>query len=179
MKNFAELEVILFSYGEPISLEELAKLLEISLEECQDLISQYKKILEENEERGLTIIENNEKVQLVTKPKYSKIIEKFIKEEFKENLTPASLEVLALVAYLGPISRSMIDQIRGVNSSFILRNLLIRGLIEKEERGNVYFYQISHEFLKHLGLTKKEELLEFEKYKNILNQFKVEEDFPS
>jgi chromosome segregation and condensation protein ScpB len=67
----------------------------------------------------------------------------------------------------------MIDFIRGVNSSYILRNLLMRGLIERERSSNTYNYKITFDFLKHLGLNSVNELPEYEKYKNILEEYET------
>lgn len=177
-----KLEAILFTYGEPVEIKDLAKRLKISEEECQKILADYKTELTNNPNRGLTLIQNNEKVQLATKPDFQKDVEDFIKEEFREVLTPAALETLAIVAYLGPVTRTTIDQIRGVNSSSILRNLLIRGLVERLtdiQKGNVYLYRVSNEFLKHLGLTSREELPEFQNYKDLLTKFVVEENTQS
>lgn len=154
------LESILFSVGEPISIEKLAK----TLSKNQDLI---KKTIDElakdyeKKNRGLRIIQKGEKVQLVSSPKNSKYIEKLIKDELQGGLTPASLEALAIIAYKGPIARAEIEEIRGVNSSFILRNLLIRGLIERKghpQDARAYIYEISFDFLRKLGLNSTKEL---------------------
>ncbi len=177
-EKIGALEAILFVYGEPLAIRELSHFLKLSETACQELINFYKEELQNNN-RGLMIVEENKKVQLVTKVEFKNLIEEIKKEEFKETLTPAALEVLAIIAYLGPISRSFIDQIRGVNSSFILRNLLIRGLVERKidsEKSNVYLYNISHDFLKHLGLSKKEDLPNFGLYKDLLDKFMVEEN---
>ncbi len=154
------LESILFSIGEPISIEKLAKI----LEKNKDLIKKAIEDLEndyEKENRGLQIIKKSEKIQLVSLPKNSKYIEKLIKDELQEDLTPASLETLAIIAYKGPITRVEIEEIRGVNSSFILRNLLIRGLIERKghpQDARAYIYEISFDFLRKVGLNSTKEL---------------------
>lgn len=117
----------------------------------------------------------NNQIQLATKPDFQKLGEKIIKEEIKENLTPATLETLSIVAYNGPIARSTIDYLRGVNSGYILRNLLVRGLIERypdPQRPYVFLYNVSFDFLKHLGLAKQEELPEYQKYKDLVETFK-------
>ncbi len=159
------LESILFSIGEPMSIEKIAKTLKkdssLIKKTLKELIKDY-----EQEDRGLIIITKRNKVQLVSSPKNSKYIEKLIKQDLQKELTPASLETLAIVAYREPITRAEIDEIRGVNSSFILRNLLIRGLIER--RGNPndarsYVYEISFDFLKKIGLKSKKELPEYKK----------------
>lgn len=176
--KIAVLEAVLFTYGEPILLRDLARRLELTEEDCRNFLERYNLDLVNDSKRGLTLIWNGDRVQLVTKPDLQKLIQNFIKEEFREVLTPAALETIAIVAYLGPVPRATIDQIRGVNSSFILRSLLVRGLIERlpdSERGNVYRYDLNSESFKHLGLAKKEELPEYQNYKDVLNKFAVEQ----
>lgn len=173
----AALEAILFTVGEAMTAADLAKKLKIEKEECLLLIADYKNSLANRPESGLVLMEDGEKFKLATKPAMASFIEDFLKEEFRENLTPAALETLAIVAYLGPLPRAMIDQIRGVNSSFILRNLLVRGLVEKQTEDKKmagYAYRASADFLAHLGLAQTGDLPDFEKFKNILQKFDFE-----
>ena len=172
----AELEALLFIYGEPITLKRISKFIGLSESATKSLIEEYQQYLNDTPERGLTLVQNNDQIQLVTKPQFQAIARQLIKEEFRENLTPASLETLSIISYLGPMPRSTIDQIRGVNASFILRSLLVRGLIEREpnpKQKNIYLYRISMDFLKHLGLQKKEDLPNYQDYKDILERFEL------
>lgn len=157
------LESILFSVGEPISIEKLAKTLsknqELVKKAIDELAEEYEK-----ENRGLRIIKKGEEVQLVSSPENSHYIEKLIKDELSDDLTPVSLETLAIIAYRGPITRAEIEEIRGVNCSYILRNLLIRGLLERKghpEDARAYIYEISFDFLRKLGLSSVKELPEY------------------
>ncbi|OGM89529.1 hypothetical protein A3J77_02025 [Candidatus Wolfebacteria bacterium RBG_13_41_7] len=173
----AEVEAFLFVYGEPLEVKKISKLLlkganKVSEVEAKEVISELQKKYAES--GGLSLLFSDspagQKVQLVTKPEFAPLMEDFIKDEFKEDLTPASLETLSLIAYLGPVSRAQIDYYRGVNSSFILRNLLMRGLVERyndPQRANVYLYQASFDLLKYLGISKIEDLPEYEKFKTI------------
>ncbi|MEK7162884.1 MAG: SMC-Scp complex subunit ScpB [Patescibacteria group bacterium] len=168
--DIAAVEALLFVYGEPISIKKISGIFKIDQTIADNLIKELEEKLKADN-RGLMLIFSNNQVQLTTKPDFSSILENFIKEEFKENLTPASLETLALIAYLGPMSRVQIDYYRGVNSSFILRNLLIRGLIERlpnPQKNNIYLYQPSFDLLKYLGISKIEELPEYDKFKSII-----------
>ena len=161
------LESILFSLGEPISIEKLVKTLGKNKDAVKKIINDLKNDYQK-ENRGLRIIKKGEKIQLVSLPENNQYIEKLIKHELQEDLTPASLEALAIVAYRGPITRAEIEEIRGVNCSYILRNLLIRGLIERKgflEDARAYIYEISFDFLKKLGLSSIEELPEYKKLK--------------
>ncbi len=169
MKSVAKLEALLFIYGESLSFKKITKILDIELPEIEKTAQELKKVLE-NENKGLRLLIDNQKVQLVSAPEFSDLLSKVIREEFEENLTPASLETLTIVAYRGPISRAQIEYIRGVNSSFILRSLLMRGLIERftnPKKPMSYLYQVTFDFLKLLGINKTEELPDFKKYQEI------------
>lgn len=179
----AEVEALLFVYGEELEVKKIAKILsrplsggqakseKVSETEVKEAISELQK--KYSESGGLSLIFSGSpgsKVQLATKPEFASLMEDFIKDEFKEDLTPASLETLSLIAYLGPVSRAQIDYYRGVNSSFILRNLLMRGLVERytdPQRANVYLYQASFDLLKYLGVSKIEDLPEYDKFKTM------------
>ena len=172
-ENSASLEALLFIQGEPITKKRIGKILNLTLHDLEKVLGELQKRLEEGS-RGLSLILDTEKVQLVTKPKFRNLLESFAKEELSEELTPASVEALSILGYLGPISRGQLDFIRGVNSTFILRNLLVRGLIERTphpKSQNTYLYQPSFELLRHLGLKNKEELPEYGKYQELLKNF--------
>lgn len=173
INKLAQLEVLLFQYGKPISFKKIMNILNIKKETFLDIIEEYEDKLKNNPERGLYLIKKNNDIQLATKPDFKDINQKIAKEEFKEELTPASLETLTLIAYLGPVPRTTVDFIRGVNSSYILRNLLVRGLVIREKSGNTFNYEITFDFLKHLGLNSIKELPEYEKYKNILKEYEA------
>ncbi len=171
MKLKSVIESILFSVGEPISIEKLAKTLRKEMPEISQALQELKSYYQ-NHHTGLRIISKHNKIQLVSAPENSQYIEKLVKSDLQQELTPASLETLAIIAYKGPTTRAEIEEIRGVNSSFILRNLLIRGLIEK--KGNPddyrsYIYDISFNFLKKLGLKSRQELPQ---YKSLIEEFK-------
>ncbi len=163
------IEGLLFIAGEPMALTELMKILDTKEEEIREAINYLKDGYGANQ-RGLTLVENENNYQLTTHPDVSETIAKYIKEILKEDLSPASLETLAIIAYKGPLNRADIDNIRGVNSSFILRSLLIRGLINREldpHRGNAYSYRASFDLIHKLGLEKLEDLPDYEKYKTL------------
>jgi segregation and condensation protein B len=163
------IESLLFISGEPMSLKNLMKVLEVGEEEIKNAIESLKSDFS-SQNRGLTIVENLDNYQLTTSPASSEIISKYLKETLKEDLTPASLETLAIISYKGPMTRPEIDNIRGVNSSFIIRNLLIRGLIERDldvKKANAYVYKISFDLLRKLGLEKIEQLPGFQEYNSL------------
>jgi segregation and condensation protein B len=112
---------------------------------------------------------------LGTAKELSSLIEQLTKEELTRDLGKAGLETLSIVLYQGPISRADIDYIRGVNSQFILRNLLIRGLVERVDNpadARSFLYQTTLQLLSHLGISKREDLPEFDKVREDIAAFK-------
>lgn len=175
-EKLAELEALLFIHGEPLSLDKVGTVLGINPEETAILVAEFDKRLHVSE-RGLTLINFSGKIQLATKSEFRGILEKFVQSELREELTPASAETLAIIAYFGPISRSRIEYQRGVNSTFILRSLLLRGLVERfpdPARPNTYLYEPSFELLKHLGINKIEELPDYEKFQSLFKNFEAQ-----
>ncbi len=163
-----KIEAVLFYLAEPVSINFLSKSLEISKGEVTKALETLKNDLAG---RGIRLVEHFDEVVLTTDPEESKTIEKIIKEERERDLGRAGIETLAIVAYKGPVSRREIEYIRGVNSQFILRNLLLRGLVERktskdDERVNVY--SITSDTLRYLGLSKISELPEYGKIKEEL-----------
>jgi len=172
----ATIEALLFIHGEPMSTEKLAKTCGASKNEVVEAIAQ---LTTDYTDRGFIILEHDNKYQLGTNPRFTDIIEKLIKNEFSEELSRAALETAAIIAYKGPMTRVEIEHIRGVNSSFTLRNLAMRGLIERTENpkdARSYVYQISFDFLKHFGLTKREELPHFEEFQK--EKIEIAEEVP-
>ena len=158
-----EIEALLFYAAEPLSVDYLAKILEVKKNDVYKGLESLQKSIED---RGVFLVEHNGEVSLVTSPEVSEVIEKMVQDEHNRDLGKASMETLAIVAYKGPVSRKEIEYIRGVNSQFALRNLLLRGLIErknKEGDERVILYNITMDALMHMGLSKIEELPEYEK----------------
>jgi len=172
MELSAKLEALLFFFGEPVDIHVVARMLSVSLEECEAIISQYEHALVSSNERGLIILRKGNAIQLATKPELKEIGEAIVKDEFRESLTPAALETLALVAYLSPVTRATIDYIRGVNSSYSMRNLSLRGLVERgEEKGASFRYSPTQDFLKHIGISNIKMLPEYDRYHTLLETF--------
>lgn len=118
-----QIEAVLFWKSEPVSLKELSRMLSVEIDNLNEAISELEKNLES---RGIVLVKKDDKVCLATSPVTSELIKKITKEEESAELGKAALETLSIVLYKSPIRRSDIDYIRGVNSSFILRNLLVR-----------------------------------------------------
>ncbi len=167
----ALIEAILFFKNEPVTMADLVSLTGQKEPAVREGITTLRAALTG---RGLTLIEEGEAVMLGTNKEATALIEKIRKEELSRDLGKAGLETLTIVLYQGPLSRADIDYIRGVNSSFILRALLIRGLVERvanptDSRG--FLYQPSFDLLAHLGVSRREDLPEFASVREQLTNF--------
>lgn len=160
----SKIESILFIAIKPIALKKIIELTTAKKNEVKKELANLRAEYNQDD-KGINIQKIGFKYQMITNPNNSQMITGFVKEEITGELTPASLETLTVIAYRGPITKAELEMIRGVNCSVILRNLLIRGLInEKEDKKNlVQTYQISFDFMKHLGINQPDELPEFEK----------------
>jgi len=154
----SRIEAILFWKGEPISIKALSKLLgehktaiEVALQDLEKNLSG----------RGIALMIKDREVMLGTSTEAASFIESLSKEELTKDLSKPTLETLSIILYRGPISRRDIEYIRGVNSTFILRTLLIRGLIERvadEKDERIFLYSPTFELLSMLGISRLEEL---------------------
>jgi segregation and condensation protein B len=163
----SQIESILFSQAKPLSIRQLQNILEISPEEIQQNLEQL--ILEYNVEgRGINLITNGDKYQFTTSPENSELIQKILKQEITSELSRPSLETLTVIAYRGPITKAELEQIRGVNCSLIIRNLLMRGLVESfyDKQKDYTYYNITLDFMRYLGINKIEGLPDYERLNN-------------
>lgn len=169
-----KLEAILFYKAEPLEIAKLAKILEVKEDE---VISASEALAVSLENRGVSLIRLDKNLALGTTPAGSELIESLIKDELAKDIGKAGLETLTIVLYRGPISRPEIDYIRGVNSSFVLRNLLIRGLVTKEPSSTdarTFVYQPTIELLATLGLTQISDLPDYNKIQTDIANFVAE-----
>lgn len=159
-----KIESLLFISHKPLSVAELAKLVGSDKNEVE---ASLESLREEYTQKagGIELIKLEDKYQLATAAANSELTARFLKTEVTGELTRPSLEALTIIAYRGPISKAELELIRGVNCSIILRNLLIRGLIEmrddKVRATNVY--QITVDFLKYLGISEVSQLPDYER----------------
>jgi len=178
-----KLEALLFWKGEPMSKKKVQAALGCTAEELESALTDLDTNLAT---RGLRIMRNgtdgNMELEMRTAPELSDLISKLTKDELMRDLGKAGLETLSIILYKGPVKRSEIDYIRGVNSSFILRNLLIRGLVDRDTVkgvdggvGRGYSYSPSIDLLAHLGVAKIDDLPEYAKVKAELEAFAAEE----
>ncbi len=167
----SQLESVLFFQSEPVTVKILAALLEQKPAEVTEAL---KRLQAAYAERGIVLVSDGETWSFGTHPENSGLIEKLQKEEVSRELGRAGLETLAVILYRGPISRREIDQIRGVNSGFILRNLLIRGLIEKTDSSTgerSFTYKPTLKLFEHLGVSNRESLPEYSTAWKSLEEF--------
>jgi segregation and condensation protein B len=166
----SKIESILFYTGEPMSIKKLAGLCDANEEAVISAVSVLKEKLENS---GIIIIEKENEVMLGTPKEASTLIEKLRKDELQRDLSKASLDTISIILYKDKATRAEIDYIRGVNSSFILRNLMVRGLVEKESHptdSRKYFYKPSFELLQYLGITNLQELPDHENISKIIKR---------
>lgn len=157
------IESVLFVSGEPVKIGRLVKITGASKPEVENAIMMMQSEYAAN--RGLVLLKKEDEVQLATNPENASFVDDLVKSEIQENLSKAALEVLSIVAYRGPITRLDVEAIRGVNCTFTLRSLLMRGLLERMENpkdNRSFLYKISFEFLKKLGLDDINKLPDFE-----------------
>lgn len=176
-KTEAVIEAMLFAHGEPLAIKKISETLKLDEEKIREAIGKLEEKYRK-EESGLSLVFNKDAVKLASAGEASSFIEKLIKDDFDENLTPAAMETLTIAMYLAPVSRAEIDFIRGVNSGFMLRALLMRGLLERRsdpKRPYIYLYEPTFKLFEFLGISKKEELPEYEKYHAILKSHKEKE----
>ncbi|MBX4211021.1 SMC-Scp complex subunit ScpB [Candidatus Parcubacteria bacterium] len=174
MNLSSQIEAILYFKGEPVSAKKLAEFAGVSLEEVTQAITELKTNLEG---RGLTIIEMESEYMLATGPGASDIIQKITKDELTRDIGKAGLETLSIILYKGNVSRREIDYIRGVNSTFILRNLMIRGLVERVVRDTdqrQFLYKPTFELMSYMGIKKIEDLPEYSDMKKEMEAFESE-----
>lgn len=165
---------MLFISNTPFSLKKLADITKADKDQVKlavdELLAEYA-----NRAGGVMIQKIDDKVQMATAGDNAKMVKEYIKEETTGELSRAALETLTIVAYRGPISRSEIEQIRGVNCAVILRNLLMRGLVESrdDKKKMQSVYNITFDFLKFLGVNQQSQLPDYDKLNSDENLQKI------
>ncbi len=163
------IEAILFSLGKPLTPQELAKISSLTASEVEGAL----RALSIKEKSGIVLVNDGRTVELRVAPVVSPLIEKIKAEEYTRDIGKAGLETLAAILYKGPLSRSEIDFIRGVNSSQTLRTLVMRGLVRKVSHPHhqrSFLFEPTTELLAHMGITTLMELPQYEGVKQKLQQ---------
>lgn len=171
-----QISAVLFYTAEPTSVARLAKLLSCTE---NDIRSAFTDIESSLAPVGLCLMRNGDNIALGTSPEAGALIEKITTEELSRELSRAALETLAIVLYKGPVSRGEIDYIRGVNSTFILRNLQVRGLVERIENPEdqrSFLYRPTLQLLEYMGVSKVEDLPRYHETLSELSSFVAAHD---
>lgn len=157
------LEAILFAAARPLNLKRLAEATKTDFATVEQSLKSLASRLEASES-AIMLQQHGQMYELVTRPEVSDSVACVVGDEVAGELSRPSLETLAILAYCGPLSRPELEQIRGVHSSMILRNLMLRGLVEEKEdtRLGQPTYVVTFDFLNHLGLPGVEALPEYQ-----------------
>lgn len=162
----AVLEGLLYVQGDlGLTIEQVMDILNISSDEAKNLVYELKSSYE-SPDRGLRINFLGNTFKLTTKEEHKEYYKKLITDSKTQILTNSALEVLAIIAYNEPITRIEIDKLRGVDSAYLVRRLLAKGLIKEcgksELPGKPTLYKTTDEFLDCFGLSSKEDLPKIE-----------------
>ena len=161
------IEAILYAAGYPVKYEKIAEVLGLDLKNTKTLISHMAKTYNaENSKHGIALLTFDETCQFCTKEQYAPYIREALGIRRGGNLSASSMEVLAIVAYNQPVTRSFIDQVRGVDSSYAVNSLIDKALIASCGRldapGRPMLYATTEKFLRVFGLRSLSELPETE-----------------
>lgn len=162
MKLIGVLEGLLFINGEDgISFEKAKNILEIEDDELENLFNELSKTYDDSS-RGLRLVKYGDSYKLTTKEEHKEYYKKLVDIVDDSILSQACLETLAIIAYNGPVTRITVDEIRGINSSHIIRKLMSKNLIEDIGKadlpGRPHLYQITRDFLDYFGISSTDEL---------------------
>ncbi|MBU2229073.1 SMC-Scp complex subunit ScpB [Patescibacteria group bacterium] len=164
MSLSSEIESLLFIASKPLTAKKLA---EIGKTDKKDVEEALQELMDKYNggKQGIALMRHGSKFELVSSPVNAKVVREYLKDEQTGELTKPSLETLTIVAYRGPVTKGELEMIRGVNCSLILRNLLIKGLVEGEEnsKDKLTYYWITFDFMRFLGINDVKELPDYEK----------------
>ncbi len=159
----AAIEAMLFAHAEPVSSAQIALVLEVETNVVDGLINAIRDDLSKKD-RGIELIKLDGRWQFCTKSQYGEQIKKLMDTRRNAPLSPAAMEVLAIIAYNQPVSRSFIEQVRGVDSSHTVHTLIQKGLIEEAGRldlpGKPVSFKTSDVFLRTFGIASLTDLPE-------------------
>ena len=157
-----KIESLLFISTKPLSLKKISAEVDAKHDDVKETL---RELMAEYSKKGIRIMKIGSEYQMSTSPEATEIVKSFLKDEMTGELTVPALETLTIIAYRGPISKPELEQIRGVNCSLILRNLMIKGLVESKNNGECDepLYSVTFNLLRHLGISKVEELPSYDK----------------
>lgn len=157
----AAIEAILFASGEPVELERIAEALEIEPEVCEQIILNLSAKLDE-QNSGICVLKLDNMYQLSSRTEYAEVIRDVLELRKNTPLSQAAFEVLAVVAYNQPVTKSFIEQVRGVDCSGVISTLCQKKLIEEKGRldlpGRPLVYGTTPDFLRCFSISSLDEL---------------------
>ena len=174
----SEIESLLFVSSRPLSAKRLAEASGHSKKEVEEALEALAADYDARDASGVMLLRNGDEVQMATAPDNAEMVKTFLKDESFGELTRPALETLTIVGYRGPLTKAELEQIRGVNCSLILRNLMIRGLVETEggktdDPTAPATYRVTFDFLRYLGIRQMSELPDFENLRSDENLQKL------
>ena len=164
-RRLAEVEAILFTSGTAVSKKRLATLVHCNSEQLEAILTE---LTEKYKEGGMSVLDDGANVALAVNSEVLDSIKKIQKEEIASSLSKASQETLSIIAYAGPITKTDLDFLRGVNTQYAVRRLAMRGLIHEVSGKQQRQYALTVASLHHLGIQKIEELPEYSKIRNAI-----------
>lgn len=172
------IESLLFVSSRPLTAKRLAEASGLSKEDVQAALEALIADYDARENSGTVLLRHGDEVQLATASANAEAVKAFLKDESFGELTRPALETLTIVGYRGPLTKAELEQIRGVNCSLILRNLMIRGLVETEggradDPAAPATYRVTFDFLRYLGLRQISELPDYESLRSDENLQKL------
>lgn len=160
-KLLSAFEAVLFASGEPVSIDRLAAVFELSEDKVRQAADELASRLDESG-RGIRLLRLENTYQLATRTEYAEYIKRAFDIRRKTPLSPAALEVLAVVAYNQPVTRAFVEQVRGVDCSGVITTLIEKGLVEERGRlelpGKPLLYGTTKNFLRCFSLSDLSEL---------------------
>jgi segregation and condensation protein B len=173
------LEAILFAANEPISVKQLSQVFgDISTRDLREQLTALGNDYQATN-RSFQLVEIANGFQVCSRPEYSDWIEKFYTRQVRVRLSPPALETLAIVAYKQPVTRSEVEEIRGVNSDSVVNSLIQKGLVRiagrKPGQGRSLLFSTTDRFLEQFGLKNLSELPSMEEIEELLHESQNEE----
>ena len=155
-------EGLLYVQGDMgITIHQIMDILEIDEDKAKEIVLNLKNYYDDNN-RGIRINFLGNTIKLTTREEHREYYQKLLEEPSSHSLSQSALEVLAIIAYNEPITRGDVDSFRGVDSSYVMRRLLAKGLIKEcgrsEEAGRAILYKTTDDFLDYFGLASRDDL---------------------
>lgn len=167
-------EAVLFAAGHPVTYEKLSKLFDITPKKTKEFVCELAKEYND-EDRAIIMLAMDDCAQLCTRQEYMPQIKEALDIRRGGNLSNSSIETLAIIAYNQPVTRTYVDTVRGVDSTYAVNNLLDKGLIEPKGRvdapGRPMLYGTTPDFLRVFGINSVSELPDVSEIGHVAGNF--------